>query len=220
MLKNREANSVSCAALKPGDTGFDRRIVQRYRVDANLHGFIEHRFERHTGQIIDLSAGGFRMITPLVYKEDAVPINRLDLNFGEIEYEGNHFGGFGQIVHYKETCRGLEIGFSWDPQQVILQHNAVVDLIRHLVKQRCAGSVSCKNEEIILDGHISHALAADLFNAINHENFRAIVVEKSATITDCGVDLLSDIQRRGFEIKYKQPEIQFIITRLSQAPFK
>ena len=202
--------------INTNESGFDRRACQRYRVDANIRAYVEHRFMRHAGRILDLSAGGFRMSTAVVPKVDISQRDRLDLDLGEIEYQGKSLGGFGQIVHYKRTPSGLEIGFAWDAQVVIRHHDAITDLIAHLVEQRGAGSVSCVNGIVVLSGHISDALSGDLLSALNGKSACQIVVGESSTIGDSGVDMLIDIQRRGFGVKYCQPEIQYIIARVSQ----
>lgn len=194
--------------------GLDRRNTQRYRIDANVRAFVEHRFLRHAGQIIDLSVGGFRMSTPALPKVDMSAGGRLDLDFGEVEYQQQSIGGFGRIVHYKQTPSGLEIGFAWDTQVVMRHHDTIRELIAHLVEMRSAGSVSRREGVVMLSGYISDALAGDLLSALNVCDLRYIIVDESSTIGHSGVDMLADIIRRGFRVEYRQPEIQFILSRV------
>ena len=191
----------------------DRRIAPRYRVDANVRAFVEHRFVRHAGRIIDLSVGGFRMSTPTLPKVDIPSNDRLDLDFGEIDYQGKHIGGFGHIVHYKQTASGLEIGFAWDANVMVCHHDQINQLTAHLIENRRAGSVSRMNGVVVMSGYISDALAGDLLAALNGHAGH-ILISECSTIGHSGVDMLTDMIRRGFRVEYRHPEIQYILSRV------
>lgn len=169
----------------------EKRSFYRYHLSTPLTGLIEHDGGRIAGNILNISVGGFLLHVPLPPTNTIVPYG--DSDYGEIHYAGRNVHGFGQIVRIEPLAKGVGIGFSWDSKEIDEGGGRLIaEIIQEQVEKRQAGYVTTLDTVIVLGGHVSSALAADVFSclkAIGAGNAR-LSMRDCLSIDSSGIEML------------------------------
>lgn len=195
------------------------RRFSRYNLSTPLTGLIEHGDERCTGSLINISQGGFLLHLP------SAPATRLATygtgDYGEIHYAGNNAHGFGQLVRVEHFAKGVCVAFSWDADEVSKAGCALIDrVIEEQTKMRQAGSVSISATTISLGGHVSSALAAEIFLLLKKTgaaNAR-ISLRNCASIDSSGIEMLITLRDMGAPIIDAGAKVRDVMQRFQLLP--
>jgi hypothetical protein len=185
----------------------ERRSVQRYKLALPITGYIEHDFTRFRGQVLDVSISGFQLFIPGLAADNFAEASPSD--FGEVRFGEMAADGFGQIVVARPIPGGVAVGFHWDKFAFHGGGSAMGTIIDRLLELKAAGSVARRGKEIWLLGHVSNALASDVFSAIAAGGAR-ICLAQCNSIDSGGRDLLVILSGVGIPIESIPPEIHAV----------
>lgn len=202
--------SVSVLDAGKASHGAERRRFARYQLVMPVAGFIEHDYERLSGRVIDVSAGGFRLFLPGFVGKDYKLPGLLD--FGEIAVQGRLVGGFGKLVFMNPVANGTSAGFHWDDYVVEDNKSFLMTVINELNEQKNMGHVSICGDRIVVCGHVSSAMSCDMFGAINR-GVKRICLRECSSIDSGGLDLLICMQESGMFVEACSHEVRDILDR-------
>ena len=110
----------------------ERRRYPRYKLSTPIVGYIEHRFRRYRGQVVDLSASGVQLWIPRI-NEDEFSFPGIT-DWTEIVVDEKLVGGFGRGIYARRARGGVLVGFEWD-EYVYNTHwqtfGAVIEILQH-----------------------------------------------------------------------------------------
>jgi hypothetical protein len=179
-----------------------------------LRGFVEHDGARFAGNILNISGGGFFLHLSSTPTSSLVVYG--DSDYGEIQYAGRSVHGFGQIVRIDSVAKGVGIGFSWDVEEIDKSDTLLIsEIIQEQITLRQAGFVATTASDVILGGHISSALAADVFSnlkAIGAANAR-VSLRDCVSIDSSGIEMLMTIRDMAVPIVDVGEEIRAVTKR-------
>lgn len=153
----------------------DRRQIPRYHLASPLAGYIEHGEVRYRGKIFELSMAGFRLRLRNMPKA-AFASQASAHDFGEILYQGQEIGGFGEIRYVRPDKNDLWIGFRWDDVHARDNPRSAA-VIAELAARGMAGCVKVGEAGVALVGHVFSALARDLQECIDPRQPRVSLLE-------------------------------------------
>lgn len=192
----------------------EKRRFPRYQLATPLTGTVEHEGERYSGSVLNISIGGFYLHLP------KAPVSGLTIqggsDYGEICYAGRNANGFGNLVRVEKLAAGLGIGFSWDRGGMDSGSSLLIaEVIKEQENKRLLGRVITSGTDINLMGHISSALAEEIFSclrAIGAGKAR-LSLSKCLSIDSSGIELLMALRDRGVPIVDVSVEISAVIQR-------
>ncbi len=193
----------------------ERRVFPRYKLVKPITGYVEHNFQRYAGSVYDLSLGGFLLFVRDEKAETFAHDGASD--FGEIAHDGKPIGGFGTIVVTRELPGGVAIGFKWDEYVAHDDAKVINALIDELVLRRAAGAVVRNGMVTELAGHVSSALASDLFASIVAGATR-LSLARCTSIDSSGLDVLLNLVKGGVVIGEVSGDVQPILARFHLLP--
>ncbi len=190
------------------------RRFSRYTLSTPLTGLVEHGDERCTGSIINLSLGGFFLHLPTSPETQLAAYGTGD--YAEIHYAGRDVHGFGQIVRLERLPKGLGIAFSWDVDEVDKAGCALIaEIIEAQRKMRQAGTISTSDSHILLSGHVSSALAAEVFLLVKKAGAgqARISLRQCTSIDSSGIEMLMTLRDMGAPVTEAGSKICDILQR-------
>lgn len=188
----------------------ERRKFKRYPLTRPLSGVVEHEHRCYAGNVVDISFGGFRLFVPNVDAGSFRVPGGMD--FGEVISEGRNVGGFGNIAFATNALQGAAIGFNWDEYVLAEHHDALGRLIDFIAGQRNAGRVAIDGNRLILRGHVTSALAIDVYPMVGR-GISSIFMEECLSIDPGGVDMLIGLKAAGVHVVACNTEIAPILDR-------
>ena len=200
-------------------SSLEKRSFHRYLLSTPLTGLVEHEGGRFSGNVLNISAGGFFLHLAVAPEKKIVPYGISD--YGEIHYAGRNAHGFGQIVRIDNLPSGVGIGFSWDPAEINEGGSALIaEMIEEQVKKRQAGYVSTSPTDISLGGHVSSALASETFaclKKIGASNAR-LSLRDCLSIDSSGIEMLMTLRDMGVPVAEAGDGIKAVIQRFQLLP--
>lgn len=174
----------------------EKRSFHRYHLSIPLTGLIEHEGGRFSGNVLNISEGGFFLHLPGAPTSNLVAYGATD--YGEIHYAGRNAHGFGQIVRIEPLAKGVGIGFSWDSREISEGAGVLIsEIIQEQVKKRQAGYVTTLDTDIVVGGHVSSALASDVFACLKKNGGAGKVrlsMRDCSSIDSSGIDMLMTLR--------------------------
>lgn len=203
----------------------EKRRFPRYQLAKPLTGVVEQEGQRYRGTVINLSAGGFYLRLAEAPKKPLAI--QSDSDYGEIIYAGRTASGFGNIMRVDKYRGGVSLAFAWDRGAMDAESiNVIGEVIQEQEQKRALGRVTTAENEVVVGGHVSSALAYDIFSALRalsgderNRNAaqgadRARLSLKGCTSVDSsGVEMLLALRDRGVAIVGIEPEIDAVIRR-------
>jgi len=192
----------------------EQRRFPRYQLATPLTGVVEQEGARYPGSVFNISVGGFYLHLSRLLP-DSLKIHGVD-DYGEILYAGRNAFGFGNLVRIEKFSNGVGIGFSWDRDGMDEGSSLLIgEVIKEQEIRRSLGSVTTKEDEVILGGFVSSALTNDIFPCL-----RSVGADKARlSLADCtsidssGIEMLMALRDRGVPIVNLSSEIESIVQR-------
>lgn len=199
----------------------EQRKFSRYNLSTPLTGLVEHGDDRCAGSITNISLGGFFLQLP------SAPANKLVAygtgDYGEILYAGRKAHGFGQIVRVEQFAKGLGVAFSWDADEINKEGYALIaEVINEQVKMRQAGTVSAAAAKINVSGHVSSALAVEIYACVKKigAGNPTLSLRHCTSIDSSGIEMLLTLRDMGVPITDAGPKVKDIVQRFQLMPAK
>lgn len=189
----------------------NRRQFSRYVLLQPLTGYIEHAEIRHRGEILELSAAGFRFRLRNSAKENFTALKG-GLDYGEIVFQGREIGGFGEIRHVRAEGGDVLVGFRWDEIHAETGFPKIAGIIAELVARKAAGCVNIKEGVVELGGHVSSALADDVWQSISPDTPR-VSLRECTSIDVGGLSLLISLEAAKVQIREASREVGALLQR-------
>lgn len=195
-----------------------RRFV-RYNLSTPLTGLVEHEDERYTGNVVNISVGGFFLHLP------ATPKNRLKAycagDYGELVYAGRKAHGFGQIQRIETYAQGTGVAFAWGADEMDKSGGTLIaEIIDEQIKMRQAGCVSTADSTIMLSGHVSSALATEIYahlKTIGATNARLSLLN-CTSIDSSGIQMLMTLRDMGALVTEAGENVKSVMLRFQLLP--
>lgn len=168
----------------------ERRIHPRYRVKKHVAAGIEVGNRALFGRLLDMSAGGFRLLVP----EQVNPSLKGTLAVGEIVVEPKCIVVPGKIAHISPHGGSTAVGFAWDPTAIEMNLELNL-LLKDMASARDAGAVKLTNRKPLgthmqVLGHLGMALFRDFFSGIRKKGVTEVDMTNCRSIDSAGVGLL------------------------------
>jgi hypothetical protein len=179
-----------------------------------LTGLIEHDDERCPGSVVNISTGGFFLHLP------SIPQHRLAAygtgDYGEIHYAGRTAHGFGQIVRVETYTKGVGVAFSWGADEVSEGGcTLIADVIAEQVKMRQSGHVTTAAALILLSGHVSSALAPEIYAHLKTigTGKASLSLRQCESIDSSGIQMLMALRDMGAPVVEANENIHEVMQR-------
>ena len=192
----------------------EKRRFPRYQLATPLTGVVEQAGERYLGSILNISVGGFYLhLSKAPGKTLTV---HGDSDYGEIHHAGRCASGFGHLVRVEKFEKGVGVGFKWDLEAMDQPSCALIaEVVGAQEARRAQGRVTVSGNDVMLAGHVSSALANDVFSSL-----RALGAGKARlSLQDCqsidssGIEMLLALRDRGLTLVNAREEIAAILLR-------
>jgi hypothetical protein len=192
----------------------EKRRYPRYQLAIPLIGIVEHKGERCSGSVLNISVGGFYLHLSKPPLGSLVTQGTSD--YGEIHYAGRSASGFGNLVRVETLAKGVGVGFAWDKNEMNESSSQLIaEIIKEQENKRALGRVAISAADIVLGGHVSSALANDVFACLRTIGVgRArLSLDGCTSIDSSGIEMLLTFRDRGVPVVNVGAEIERVIQR-------